>query len=195
MIRLETDREVHVDATRDLELRAAIEAIRAEAREGDLLLGGANAAVVIQIQLRRIEQTAILVDLTTVSVRRIVEVLHTARPESILAVIIALAGGGFAATGAATFRRAGTTISPLKPENTSALVVTGVYRVTRNPMYLGLLCVLTAWTLQLGNFVVAAFPVLFVLYMNRFQIGPEERMLRSKFGADFDTYCGRVRRW
>ena len=113
----------------------------------------------------------------------------------VAAAIIALTGGAFAAAGAATFRRVGTTISPLKPENTSALVVTGVYRLTRNPMYLGLLCVLTAWTLQLGNFAVAVFPVLFVLYMNRFQIRPEERHLNGKFGEDYAAYCRKVRRW
>ena len=111
------------------------------------------------------------------------------------AIVIALPWAVVALLGVISLKQADTTINPLKPEKTSALVVTGIYRFTRNPMYLGLLLVLTAWALQLGNFVVLVFPVLFVLYMNRFQIMPEERFLAAKFGPDFAAYCKRVRRW
>ncbi len=111
------------------------------------------------------------------------------------AIVIGLAGAAAALLGVVSFGRADTTINPLKPEKTSALVVTGIFRVTRNPMYLGLLFVLIAWALQLGNFGVLVFPILFVLYMNRFQIAPEERFLAAKFGSDFAAYCQRVRRW
>lgn len=111
------------------------------------------------------------------------------------AIVVGLAGATVALLGMISFRRADTTINPLNPAKTSALVVTGIFRVTRNPMYAGLLLVLTAWALQLSNFVVLAFPVLFVLYMNRFQILPEERFLAAKFGSDFAAYCQRVRRW
>jgi protein-S-isoprenylcysteine O-methyltransferase Ste14 len=93
------------------------------------------------------------------------------------------------------FRKAKTTVNPLTPEATSALVVEGVYRRTRNPMYLGMLVILIAWGLWLAN--AAAFLVLplFVAYLNRFQIVPEERALQARFGAGFERYRRSVRRW
>ena len=97
--------------------------------------------------------------------------------------------------GAIAFRRAGTTVNPLHPENASALVVRGIYRLTRNPMYLGMLILLVGWAVLLANFIPWIFLPGFVLYMNRFQIGPEERMLASMFGNDFTLYRSRVRRW
>jgi protein-S-isoprenylcysteine O-methyltransferase Ste14 len=93
------------------------------------------------------------------------------------------------------FRRAGTTVNPMKPESSSSLVVSGIYAFTRNPMYLGFLFALLAWAIYLSH--PAAFLVLplFVWYMNRFQIEPEERALASLFGEAFTTYAARVRRW
>jgi protein-S-isoprenylcysteine O-methyltransferase Ste14 len=95
----------------------------------------------------------------------------------------------------AHFLRARTTINPLKPGNASALVAGGIYRFTRNPMNLGLATLLLAWTIYLGNIAALAGVLLFILYMNRFQIAPEERALQARFGAEFDAYCARVRRW
>lgn len=112
-----------------------------------------------------------------------------------LAVVIAAAAMVIALSGVIAVLMASTTISPLKPENTSTLVVTGIYRFTRNPMYLGLLLVLTAWALYLGNLAAFGFLPGFVLIMNRIQIVPEERFLAAKFGPDFTAYCARVRRW
>lgn len=100
-----------------------------------------------------------------------------------------------AVLGVVSFRRAGTTVHPLEPGKTSALVVSGIYRVTRNPMYLGLLLLLAGWASYLGNAMAFLIAPLFVLYMNRFQIGPEERALASMFGEKFTTYKARVRRW
>jgi protein-S-isoprenylcysteine O-methyltransferase Ste14 len=74
-------------------------------------------------------------------------------------------------------------------------VTTGVYRFTRNPMYLGFLLALIAWGIFLGNIVSALMPLLFVAYMNRFQISPEERALRARFGAPYVAYQSSVRRW
>jgi protein-S-isoprenylcysteine O-methyltransferase Ste14 len=88
-----------------------------------------------------------------------------------------------------------TTTNPLKPANASALVVRGIYRVTRNPMYLGLAALLAAWAIYLSSLAALAVLPLFVLYINRFQIAPEERALRSRFGAEFEAYRARVRRW
>jgi len=112
-----------------------------------------------------------------------------------LSVALALAGVLVSLAGVLAFRRHHTTVNPLKPQAASALVSTGVYAFTRNPMYLGMLVVLVAWGLYLSNLAAAALVLLFVPCLNRLQILPEERVLRAKFGAAFDAYAARVRRW
>jgi protein-S-isoprenylcysteine O-methyltransferase Ste14 len=108
------------------------------------------------------------------------------------AIVIGLAVVGM---GVFSFRRAKTTVNPMKPDSSSALVVTGIYRLTRNPMYLGFLWILLGWGIFLSNVLAfLALPV-FVLYMNRFQIEPEERALTRLFGQTFVTYVNHVRRW
>ena len=97
--------------------------------------------------------------------------------------------------GVASFRRARTTLNPLRPENASVLVMSGIYRYTRNPMYLGLLLALLAWAIFLSNALAFVFLPAFILYMNRFQIAPEERVLVSMFGQEFTAYLSKVRRW
>lgn len=94
-----------------------------------------------------------------------------------------------------SFHRAKTTVNPLKPANASALVISGIYRYTRNPMYLGLCCLLTAWLLWLGNVYNLALLVLFPLYITWFQIRPEEEVLARLFGDEYADYCRKVRRW
>lgn len=112
-------------------------------------------------------------------------------------VVLALlvAGVCVAMLGVASFRRARTTVNPLKPEKSSALVMSGIYRYTRNPMYLGLLLVLLGWASFLANALAFVFLPVFILYMNRFQIEPEERVLVSRFGQEFTAYLSKVRRW
>ena len=111
------------------------------------------------------------------------------------AVTIALAGGGFSLAGVISFRRARTTVNPMKPETTSSLVCSGIYGVTRNPMYVGLLLVLVAWAVFLSSAWTLPGPLAFVLYINRFQIAPEERVLSAMFGTGYSAYKSRVRRW
>lgn len=106
-----------------------------------------------------------------------------------------LAGLVMALLGVGSFRRARTTVNPIAPESASSLVTTGIYRWTRNPMYLGLLVALAGWACWLGNAPAFAGLPAFVLYMNRFQIGPEERALAALFGREFADYRARVRRW
>jgi protein-S-isoprenylcysteine O-methyltransferase Ste14 len=88
-----------------------------------------------------------------------------------------------------------TTVDPRNPSKTSKLVTGGLYQYSRNPMYLALLLLLLVWGLYLGN----AFNVLvaagFVMYMNRFQIIPEENSLMELFGKEYAQYCTLVRRW
>lgn len=108
---------------------------------------------------------------------------------------LALIGLVVAVLGVAAFKRAETTVNPMHPGSSSSLVVAGIYHRTRNPMYLGFALVLIGWAACLSN--ALAFVVLpgFVLYLNRFQIAPEEKALESRFGRDFADYRGRVRRW
>ncbi|MEO0972380.1 MAG: isoprenylcysteine carboxylmethyltransferase family protein [Pseudomonadota bacterium] len=93
------------------------------------------------------------------------------------------------------FFRARTTVSPLQPANTQTLVVTGCYRFSRNPMYLGMLCVLIGWVLWLGTPLGLLALVGFVAWITVFQIKPEERALADKFAEHYREYCQRVRRW
>lgn len=113
----------------------------------------------------------------------------------VFAIALVLLGIALALAGVLAFRKAKTTVNPLKPENTSAVVASGIYRVTRNPMYLGILTVLVGWAFFLANVVSFALLPVFVLYMNRFQIGPEERVLSGHFGAEYARYLQSVRRW
>ena len=106
----------------------------------------------------------------------------------LLAAAIGLAG-------TRSFSRARTTVNPLQPERTSALVTTGIYRYTRNPMYVAVALALLGWSLFLGHLLAPLGAVVFVAWMDRRQIPAEEHALRGLFGASFDRYCGEVRRW
>ena len=112
-----------------------------------------------------------------------------------VALPFVLVGGAIGASGIAAFRRARTTLDPMKPETASALVTDGIYRHTRNPMYLGLAFLLGAWAVLLGAPWSLLGLVLFVVYLNRFQIRPEERALGAAFGVAYETYRAAVRRW
>jgi len=113
----------------------------------------------------------------------------------VVAAALCAAGTMTILLGVAAFRRLKTTLNPMKPESSTALVVSGVYRFTRNPMYLGLLLVLAGWAVFLLNLLAFLLLPAFVFYMNRFQIEPEERALSSRFPAEFVAYERRVRRW
>jgi protein-S-isoprenylcysteine O-methyltransferase Ste14 len=108
---------------------------------------------------------------------------------------LGVTGVAVAVGGVMSFRRAKTTVNPLKPETSVALVSTGVYSFTRNPMYLGMVLALFAWALYLSSIWSFVGPVLFALYITRFQIVPEERVLDRLFGTPFAEYKKRVRRW
>jgi protein-S-isoprenylcysteine O-methyltransferase Ste14 len=112
-----------------------------------------------------------------------------------VAVAVFALGLALGLAGVWTFRVARTTVNPLAPEQASSVVTTGVYRRTRNPMYLGLLLGLVAWACWLQSLPSLIVLPAFVAYMNAFQIGPEERALRGSFGESYVQYCRRVRRW
>ena len=114
---------------------------------------------------------------------------------ALFACAFAFTGAVIAIAGVVAFRRHKTTVNPFTPECSSSLVASGIYRYTRNPMYLGFLLLLVGWAALLSNLVALALLPAFIAYMNRFQIQPEERALQQHFGAEFQAYMHRVRRW
>ena len=114
---------------------------------------------------------------------------------SIIAFALAFIGSGIAIAGVFAFRRHDTTVNPMKPETTATIVTAGIYCVTRNPMYLGIAFVLLGWAIYLANLAALLLVPVFVAYMTRFQIKPEERALLEKFGSNYADYMAAVRRW
>src|SRR5262249_8005818 len=112
-----------------------------------------------------------------------------------LAVAFVLVGQTISVAGIVEFRRARTTINPIKVNATSSLVCSGIYRFTRNPMYVGLFLTLLGWAVYLSNPLSLIFLLVYVLYITRFQIKPEERILLGLFGEPYAAYMQRVRRW
>ncbi|WP_281645718.1 isoprenylcysteine carboxylmethyltransferase family protein [Parendozoicomonas sp. Alg238-R29] len=106
-----------------------------------------------------------------------------------------LAGISIAVAGVKSFKSAQTTVNPMKPESSSSLVSSGIFQRTRNPMYVGMALALIGWGLFLANVYSLAIVLGFVLYMTRFQIIPEERVMAELFGIDFETYRKQVPRW
>lgn len=117
-------------------------------------------------------------------------------PGQLLAAsLVLLVAGLVGMAGVRAFAHAQTTFNPLRPEAASRLVTGGVYRYSRNPMYLALLLALLAWAVWLGHAFAWLGAPAFALAMNRLQIRPEERALEALFGDEFRAYARRARRW
>lgn len=112
-----------------------------------------------------------------------------------IALILAGLGIGIVVAGVTGFKIHRTTMNPLKPQAATTIVTTGIYRFTRNPMYLGIVLVLVGWTVYLANVAAAPWLIAFVTYMTKFQIEPEERALQALFGQEYAEYAAKVRRW
>lgn len=124
------------------------------------------------------------------------DILTTKFPASwTVASLLAILGGAFCIAGVRAFQRAQTTVNPTTPAASTSLVVSGVYRMTRNPMYLGFALLLLGFATGLGKLSALLLVPLFMAYLQRFQIRPEEEALQAQFGASFDTYRQQVRRW
>jgi protein-S-isoprenylcysteine O-methyltransferase Ste14 len=118
---------------------------------------------------------------------------YGARPWLTTALVAVSLGSSLG--GVVSFRQARTTVNPMTPEAATTLVTAGIYRITRNPMYLGFLFLLLAEVAWLANPVAVFAAAAFVLYLNLFQISPEERALETRFGSEYRAYSARVRRW
>jgi protein-S-isoprenylcysteine O-methyltransferase Ste14 len=115
---------------------------------------------------------------------------------NIVAILFAITGASISVMGVVSFRHAKTTVNPTKLNQSSSLVVKGIYRVSRNPMYLGFLLFLIAFGVYLANVIALLIsPPAFVVYMNKFQIIPEEKALFLEFGEEYVSYKSAVRRW
>ncbi len=112
-----------------------------------------------------------------------------------LTVALGLVALSFGAGGIIAFRLAKTTINPVQIDQASRVVTSGIYRITRNPMYVGLTALLTTWAVWLAVPWTLLGPIGFALFTHRFQIIPEERVMSAKFGMEYDEYRNRVRRW
>jgi len=112
-----------------------------------------------------------------------------------MVALLAAAGVALDLAGLWIFHRRQTTVNPRLPDRATSLVTSGIYRWTRNPMYLGLLLLLTSWAIWLSSAVCFLGLPLLIVYLTRFQILPEERVLRAKFPTESADYQRRVRRW
>ena len=113
----------------------------------------------------------------------------------VLFVIITPAAALIAGFAIRSFRMAQTTVDPSDPTAADRLVTSGLFRISRNPMYVALTLLLLAFAIYLQNAVSFALVLLLPLYITRFQIRPEERALQEKFGEEYAAYCRSVRRW
>ena len=114
---------------------------------------------------------------------------------SVAGVVLGITGLSISFAGVLAFGSRGTTVNPTTPGAASVIVSHGVYRWSRNPMYLGFGLFLAGWAAYLSNVGAVLVLPLFVAYMTRFQIRPEERALLVKFGGPFADYMSSVRRW
>ncbi|MCU7555907.1 isoprenylcysteine carboxylmethyltransferase family protein [Alteromonas sp. ASW11-19] len=114
---------------------------------------------------------------------------------TIVGILLSALGLICCVAGVVAFRRHATTVDPRYPENTGTLVTGGIYGYSRNPMYLGFALILVGWSAYLSTPFSLLWLVLFVTYLQRFQIYPEERQMRILFGQQFENYCRQTRRW
>lgn len=112
-----------------------------------------------------------------------------------LFVIAVLLGVAIALVGVISFRKASTTVNPLKPETATCLVTSSIFQYTRNPMYLGMALAILGFAILLGSWLSLLGVVAFMLFIERFQIKPEEAALTECFGDQFTRYKTNVRRW
>ena len=93
------------------------------------------------------------------------------------------------------FIRIKTTVNPTKPHKTTSLVITGIFKISRNPMYLGMLLIIISYAFYESSIISLILIPFFIFFINKFQIEPEEFEMRRKFGKEYEDYCRKVDRW
>lgn len=114
---------------------------------------------------------------------------------SLISIIVFIFGVLIVLVGGYQFRKASTTVNPLLPEESSKLVTSGIYKYSRNPMYIGFFLFLLAWAILLGSLVTLLVLPIYVLLITKVQIVPEEVILEEKFQNEYRQYKSNVRRW
>ena len=116
-------------------------------------------------------------------------------PPWLLIAALIVVSGVFGVAGVLGCLRCKTTVHPWSPDETRVLVTQGVFRLSRNPMYLALLLLLLAYYLYQPTWFSPLVFVVVTWYLTRLQILPEERILSEKFGDQYAQYASSVRRW
>jgi protein-S-isoprenylcysteine O-methyltransferase Ste14 len=141
----------------------------------------------------RILEVALLIALPILLHRLFPVMIVVPEPYTYLGIVLMLVGLGLATWASTLFRKAGTSFQ-LHGES-SVLVTSGLYRFSRNPMYLGMLIWLIGLAVLLGSLIAFLFPILFFLAVNFYIVPLEEKSMERLFGAQFTEYKQRVRRW
>ena len=113
----------------------------------------------------------------------------------IISILILFIGLIFILSAVIQFVNRKTTVNPTKPHKTTTLVITGTYKITRNPMYLGMLLIIISFAFYKTSIISIILIPFFIFYINKFQIEPEELEMRKKFGKEYEDYCKKVDRW
>ena len=114
---------------------------------------------------------------------------------NVISVVILFIGIIFIISAVVQFVNRKTTVNPTKPYKTTSLVITGAYKITRNPMYLGMLLIIISFAFYKASIISLILIPFFIFYINKFQIEPEEFEMRKKFGKEYEDYCKKVDRW
>ena len=113
----------------------------------------------------------------------------------IVSVVILIIGLIVIVSPVVDFIKSKTTVNPVKFKNVNRLVTTGIYRYSRNPMYLGMILIIISTTIYYLNFLSVFSPLIFYIWINKFQINREEIFLEDKFGSEYLKYKSKTRRW
>tara|TARA_A100001011_G_scaffold237894_1_gene245785 strand:- start:6123 stop:6566 length:444 start_codon:yes stop_codon:yes gene_type:complete len=113
----------------------------------------------------------------------------------VISIIILFIGIIFILSAVVQFIIRKTTVNPTKPHKTTTLVISGAYKITRNPMYLGMLLIIISFAFYKSSIISIILIPFFIFYINKFQIEPEEFEMRKKFGKEYEDYCKKVDRW
>ena len=114
---------------------------------------------------------------------------------TILSYIFYFAGVAILVSAVRLFQKQNTTVNPIKIENASSLVTSGIFKYSRNPMYLGMVIILFGLALMFNLIGGILFTFLFAAYITKYQIRPEEEVMERLFGEDFLKYKNSVRVW
>lgn len=113
----------------------------------------------------------------------------------LISIILLTSGILFILSAVIQFIKRKTTVNPTKPHKTTSLVISGTFKITRNPMYLGMLLIIMSYAFYKLSIISLFLIPLFIFYINKFQIEPEEHEMRKKFGKEYEDYCKKVDRW